>query len=129
MAEFDQLRETLGGFDEICLAIVFGSVGLGQATYSSDLDIAILCDRTMSSDLKSTLISTLARAIGRPVDLIDLTRAGEPSLGEILKNGTRIFSRDDSAYAELLRKHLFDAADFIYRNRILAERRRKRIEN
>ena len=71
--------------------------GKGHATYSSDLDIAILCDHTMSSDLKSTLISILARATGRPVDLVDLTRAGEPLLGEILKNGTRILSRDDSA--------------------------------
>ena len=130
MSELDQLTEALDGFDEIRLAIVFGSVGLRQATYSSDLDIAILCDHTISSDLKSTLISVLARTTGRPVDLIDLTRAGEPLLGEILKNGTRILSRDDSAYAELLRKHLFDATDFLpYRNRILAERRRKWIGN
>ena len=105
-------------------------MGHGQATYSSDLDIAILCDHTISSDLKSTLISVLARATGRPVDLVDLTRAGEPLLGEILKNGTRFLSRDDSAYAELIRKHLFDATDFLpYRNRILAERRRKWIGN
>jgi len=130
MPEIDHLREALDGFDEIRLAIVFGSVGLGHATYSSDLDIAILCDHTMSSDLRSALISILARATGRPVDLVDLTRAGEPLLGEILKNGTRILSRDDSAYAELLRKHLFDATDFLpYRNRILAERRRKWIGN
>jgi predicted nucleotidyltransferase len=130
MSEIDHLAEALDGFDEIRLAIVFGSVGLGHATYSSDLDIAILCDHTMSSDLKSSLISILARATGRPVDLVDLTQAGEPLLGEILKNGTRILSRDDSAYAELLRKHLFDATDFLpYRNRILAERRRKWIGN
>ena len=130
MSEIDRIREALDGFDEIRLAIVFGSVGLGQATYSSDLDIAILCDRTMSSELKSSFISTLARATGRPVDLVDLARAGEPLLGEILKNGKRILSRDDSAYAELLRKHLFDATDFLpYRNRILAERRRKWIGN
>jgi len=130
MSEIDHLREALDGFDEIRLAIVFGSVGLRQASYSSDLDIAILCNHTMSSDLKSSLISILARATGRPVDLVDLTRAGEPLLGEILKNGTRILCRDDSAYAELLRKHLIDATDFLpYRNRILAERRRKWIGN
>jgi len=130
MSEIDLLRGALDGFDEIRLAIVFGSVGDGHATHSSDLDIAVLCDRSMSSDLRSTLISILARATGRPIDLVDLSRAGEPLLGEILKNGTRILSRDDSAYAELLRKHLFDATDFLpYRNRILAERRRKWIGN
>jgi len=94
------------------------------------LDLAVLCERPTSSDLRSTLISALARATGRPIDLVDLERAGEPLLGEILKKGTRILSRDDSAYAELLRKHLFETADFLpYRNRILAERRRKWIGN
>jgi len=125
MSELDQLTEALDGFDEIRLAIVFGSVGLRQATYSSDLDIAILCDHTISSDLKSTLISVLARTSGRPVDLVDLTRAGEPLLGEILKNGTRILSRNDSAYADLIRKHLFDATDFLpYRNPLFLHRKR-----
>ena len=129
MSEIDQLsrlRKALDDFDEIRLAIVFGSVGRGHATVSSDLDIAILCERPLSSDLKSAIISTLARATGRPIDLVDLSQAGEPLLGEILKNGTRIIARDDSAHAELLRKHLLDAADFLpYRNRILAERRKK----
>ena len=130
MSEIDHLRKTLDDFDEIRLAIVFGSVGQGQATHSSDLDLAVLCERPTSSDLRSTLISALARATGRPIDLVDLERAGEPLLGEILKKGTRILSRDDSAYAELLRKHLFETADFLpYRNRILAERRRKWIGN
>jgi len=130
MSEIDHSRKALDGFDEIRLAIVFGSVGQGQATHSSDLDLAVLCERPMSSDLRSTLISALACATGRPIDLVDLERAGEPLLGEILKKGTRILSRDDSAYAELSRKHLFETADFLpYRNRILAERRRKWIGN
>ncbi len=130
MSEIDHSRKALDGFDEIRLAIVFGSVGQGQATHSSDLDLAVLCERPTSSDLRSTLISALARATGRPIDLVDLERAGEPLLGEILKKGTRILSRDDSAYAELLRKHLVETADFLpYRNRILAERRRKWIGN
>jgi len=126
MSEIDRLRDALDDFDEIRLAIVFGSVGRGRATGSSDLDIAILGERPLSSDLKSAIISTLARVTGRPIDLVDLSQAGEPLLGEVLKNGTRIIARDDSAHAELLRKHLLDAADFLpYRNRILAERRRK----
>jgi predicted nucleotidyltransferase len=133
MSETDQLSrltKALDDFDEIRLAIVFGSVSRGHATVSSDLDIAILGEHPLSSDLKSAIISTLARATGRPIDLVDLNQAGEPLLGEILKNGTRIIARDDSAHAELLRKHLLDAADFLpYRNRILAERRRKWIES
>ena len=76
------------------------------------------------------MIEALARETGRPIDLIDLAIAGEPLLGEVLSKGVRVLSRDDSAYAELLRKHLFDATDFLpYRNRILEERRSRWINS
>jgi predicted nucleotidyltransferase len=130
MSEIDRLRNALEDFDEIRIAIAFGSVGQGRATASSDLDIAVLCKKEISCDLRASLITILARATGRPIDLVDLGRAGEPLLGEILTTGRRILSRDDAAYAELLRKHLFDATDFLpYRNRILAERRKQWIGN
>lgn len=130
MSEIDRLRDVLSDFDEIRLAIVFGSVSRGRAVVSSDLDIALLYERDPSSDLRTRVIETLARETGRPVDLVDLQRAGEPLLGEILATGVRLYARDDSAYAELLRKHLFDATDFLpYRNRILEERRNRWIGN
>jgi uncharacterized membrane protein len=45
-------------------------------------------------------------------------------LGEILRHGVRIVG-SKSKYADLIRKHLFDNADFMpYRSRILLERRR-----
>ena len=76
------------------------------------------------------MMSVLAGATGRPVDLIDLRCVGEPLLGEILKHGKRLFERDEQSYAELMRRHLFDAADFRpYRDRILAERRAKWIDD
>ncbi|MDP6980410.1 MAG: nucleotidyltransferase domain-containing protein [Myxococcota bacterium] len=130
MSKTDRLRDVLNEFDGIRLAIAFGSVPRDRATASSDLDIALLCEREMSSDLRVKVIEALARETGRPVDLIDLRRAGEPLLGEILATGVRLFSRDESAYAELVRKHLFDATDFLpYRNRILEERRNRWIGN
>ena len=70
------------------------------------------------------LIAELAGRIGRPVDLVDLQTAGEPLLGQILKHGTRILG-SNTRYANLIRKHLFDNADFMpYRDRILQVRRR-----
>jgi hypothetical protein len=45
-------------------------------------------------------------------------------LGQILRHGTRLLG-SETAYADLIRRHLFDQADFLpYRRRILAERRR-----
>src|SRR4051812_23299614 len=69
------------------------------------------------------LISDLAEATGRSIDLVDLQTAGEPLLGQILSHGQRILG-SDLRYAGLVRKHLFDKAGFLpYRERILRERR------
>jgi len=123
------LTIALEAFPEIRLAIVFGSIAREQVKRRSDVDLAVLSDTPLSSASKAALISALGRATSRPVDLIDLQRVGEPLLGEILKHGKRILVRDRTAYAALIRRHLFDAADFLpYRQRILEERRNRWIE-
>ena len=59
----------------------------------------------------------------RAIDLIDLSVAGEPLLGQIVRHGKRLMGSDE-AYGKLISRHLMDQADFMpYRNRILAERR------
>jgi predicted nucleotidyltransferase len=107
----------------IRLAILFGSLAKGRATPGSDLDLAVLMDAPLSAETKMALIGDLSQAIGRPVDLIDLRVTGESILGQVLKHGVRLLG-SDTDYAELLKRHLFDEADFMpYRRRILAERR------
>ena len=119
----DRIRQVLNQHGGIRLAILFGSLADGRATAQSDLDLAVLTDIPLSAETKMTLIAELSQAIGRPVDLIDLRIAGEPLLGQVLKRGVRLFG-NDTDYAELLKRHLFDEADFMpYRRRILAERR------
>lgn len=109
---------------DIRLAILFGSLAAGAARAESDLDLAVDAGRRLVSSEKIALISELAVRTGRPVDLVDIATVGEPLLGQILRHGKRIFGSDEY-YAELIRRHLFDQADFLpYRNRILAERRR-----
>ncbi len=110
---------------EIKLAILFGSLVTASAGRDSDLDLAISLNRPMTSDEKWTLISELGERIGRPVDLIDLTRVGEPLLGQIIRHG-RLLLGDKSDYARLMVRHLFDQADFVpYQTRLLTERRQK----
>lgn len=105
------------------LAILFGSVAAGKERNDSDLDLAVLAAQPMTVNEKMSLISELAVKIGRPVDLVDLSSVGEPLLGQILQHGVRILG-SNIQYANLIRKHLFDQADFLpYRNRILSERR------
>ena len=79
--------------------------------------------RVMSVNEKVSLIESLAVETGRPIDLIDLYTVGEPLLGQILRNGKRIMGENDD-FAALIRRHVFDQADFVpYINRILKERR------
>ena len=107
----------------IGLAILFGSLATGGGRAESDLDVAIDAGRRLTASEKLALIAELAERTGRPVDLVDIHAVGEPLLGQILQHGKRILGRD-TRYANLIRRHLFDQADFLpYRNRILAERR------
>lgn len=122
------ITEVLDNYAEVKLAILFGSLARGTATADSDLDLAVLPEKPLTTEMRIELIADLADRLGRPVDLIDLHRVGEPLLGEVLK-GRRILG-DDTRYAQLITRHLFDAADFLpYRQRILAERRARWIES
>ena len=118
-----RIRQVLDQHDGMRMAILFGSLAGLRATPESDLDLAVLMETRLSSETKMALIGELSQVIGRPVDLVDLRVAGEPLLGQILKHGVRLFGSDID-YAELLKRHLFEEADFMpYRRRILAERR------
>jgi predicted nucleotidyltransferase len=120
-----QIRQVLNQHGGVRLAILFGSLATGRATAESDLDLAVLMDAPLSAETKMALIGDLSLATGRPVDLIDLKTTGEPLLGQILKHGVRLFG-SESDYADLIKRHLFDEADFTpYRRRILTERRRQ----
>ena len=108
---------------EIRLALLFGSTATGEQHAESDLDLAVDAGMPLGTQARITLIGELAEATGRPVDLVDLRTVGEPLLGQIVVHGKRL-KGDDVAYAELIRRHLFDEADFMpYYRRVLAERR------
>lgn len=110
---------------EISLAYVFGSVAKGRARLDSDVDVAVLSDAPLSADQRIQLVSDIAAATGRPVDLVDLSRVGEPLLGQILKYGVRI-KGDASQHAEWMTRHVFNNEDFMpYVERMLAERRQR----
>jgi predicted nucleotidyltransferase len=117
------IRTVLARHPEICLAIVFGSVATGGASPASDVDLAVAAERSLNVEEKMALMAELAEATGRPIDLIDLHAVGEPLLGQIIKHGLRILGTD-GRYADLLKRYLFEEADFMpYYRRILEERR------
>lgn len=120
----NRIRQELSQYGGIRLAILFGSLASGRATPQSDLDLAVLMGAPLSAKTRMGLTGKLAEVSGRPIDLIDLRTAGEPLLGQILKHGVRLLG-SDADYAELIKRHVFEEADFMpYRRRILAERRK-----
>ncbi len=127
MTDNAELKQTLltvlAAYPHLRLAILFGSLAAGKGRADSDIDLAVDAGRRLTAEEKMRLITDLADKIGRPVDLIDIQTIGEPLLGQVLKHGKRILGSDQH-YGELIRKHVFDQADFLpYRNRILAHRR------
>jgi len=118
------LQSVLAKQEGVKLAILFGSLASGTARAESDLDVAVDAGHPLDAAEKMQLIGDLAAATGRPIDLVDLQSVGEPLLGQILRYGKRLIGNDTS-YGDLIRKHLFEQADFMpYRNRILADRRK-----
>jgi len=115
--------KALAPFSEIRQVILFGSVASGAAGPDSDLDIGIEAECPLTPEKRIRLIEALAMATGRPVDLVDLRTAGQPLLGEILKTGVRLVSRNED-YARLIFRNILEREDFLpYRERILKERR------
>ena len=107
------------------MAYVFGSVARGSATPASDHDIVIQTATPFGAQEKIELIEEFAVATGRAVDLIDLGKAGEPLLGETLRDGISL-KAINNAHAVTVNRHLFDNADFLpYARSVLAERRQR----
>ncbi len=118
----DQLLRALSAFPEIRLALLFGSRASGRPRADSDIDLAILADSPLAPERRACIIEALALATGCPIDLVDLYHAPEPVLGEALK-GVRLLG-NAAAHAQLVTRHVLNAADFLpLRERILTERR------
>jgi predicted nucleotidyltransferase len=105
------------------LAILFGSCGKGTARSGSDIDLAVLAKRPLTSAERESLIGHVALLMGRPVDLVDLSSAGEPLLNQILTTGKRI-TGEDTEFAQLMMRNVVANADFVpLQRRLLKERR------
>ena len=128
-AEIAEVTDFLRQQKGIEQAILFGSLSTGKERANSDVDIAIEKKHPLSAEEKVELISQLALITGRAVDLIDLSTAGEPILGQILKYGKRLLG-SDTAFAKTALKHLYAQADFVpYIERTLKERRQQWLDS
>ena len=123
---FEVLARVLTDLPFIRLGIVFGSITTGRANPDSDVDLAIAADRPLSSAQKMAVVDSVASALGRPVDVIDLLSDGGPVLRQAIVTGRRIYGDDTEIYARVLNRMTAHEADVMpYYNRTLEQRRRR----
>lgn len=78
-------------------AYVFGSMARGDATSLSDVDVAVLWDRTPASTLSGErleLESALEWHLGQAVDVVALNTAPADLVHRILRDGVIVLDRD-----------------------------------
>ena len=118
------IGQVLARHPSIVVAILFGSLATDHSRTDSDLDLAVASTAPLDPQIRIQLIEELAVALGRPVDLTDLTQTHGPLLQQILTKGRLLLCTDRTRYADLLLRVVYEEADVMpYYRRILAERR------
>jgi predicted nucleotidyltransferase len=84
-----QLETILASFDEVRLALLFGSQAKGRATSASDVDLAVLSAVSTSS----AVAAKVSDAIGREVDVVSLADPTIPLLRELIRDGIVVYER------------------------------------
>lgn len=124
-----ELTQALEKDGEIILAVLFGSFATGTVHLNSDIDLAVQTRRPLEESKKIQMIETTALIFGRPVDLIDLRKAGVPLLGQIIKYG-KVLKDTGQHFTELAIKNVYTNEDFLpYIKRNLKMRREKWIKS
>jgi len=130
-AKENQLATWLTEHPEIEMAILFGSYSKGTETVHSDIDLAIQLSsgKTIQADEKLNYLTQLGELLETDIDLIDLKKAGQPLLSQIIKYGKRLKGQQ-TQYIELAIKNINTTPDFMpYIERMMSERRKRWLAN
>jgi len=97
----DLLRRELPGSrnDGLVAVYRFGSTSRGQERPESDVDLAFLATSTPDPVTVFDAAQALAAALGRDVDLVDLSTASTVMRAQVVGAGTRIHTGDARAVA------------------------------
>ena len=122
----DAVRDVLLRQPDIEFACVFGSFAEGRQTRASDIDVAVAAREPIDPQRRLALNDAITNAARRPVDLVDLHRAGPLLLTQALTRGKHVVKRDSSVLARLLVKMWYLSADLMPLVPMIHDTRRKR---
>jgi predicted nucleotidyltransferase len=95
-----QVARVLAQRTDVLFAYLFGSCARDDATTASDLDVALIGERTFGPLELGAIVELLERATGKAVDVVDL-RTATPLLGwEVVCDGIVVLDRDSAARLE-----------------------------
>lgn len=100
-----KLKDYFSHHKEITVAILFGSFAKGTADSTSDVDVAIHADSSLSMEQFAEMQLSLSTVCGRDVDLADLRHAEGTFLYQIMTTGRRI-TYDENTYVYYAMKAL-----------------------
>ena len=95
--ELDSVVDRLARHGEVIVAWVYGSVARGEATDSSDIDLAVAFDEPHAEPWErvDALRADLQEATTRELSVIDLNRAPTALAYEVIRDGRVLLCRSD----------------------------------
>jgi uncharacterized protein len=106
----DELRALLRDRTELGLVVLFGSCARGTEREASDLDVAILPTRDLSSVEEAELEAALERATHREIDLVRLDRTDDIVLRREIARGMPLREGRPGMYARFAASAALTAA-------------------
>jgi predicted nucleotidyltransferase len=97
---------------------LFGSHARGEASATSDVDLAILCEPPLGLE-RVVVMDRASRAISVAVDLVDLGSALPELSWEIVTTGRLILEADELGVERFLRRARYAAEDAEQRHRMI----------
>ncbi|MBN2717478.1 MAG: nucleotidyltransferase domain-containing protein [Deltaproteobacteria bacterium] len=114
MTELDvALKSHFDSMDDIHIVILFGSRASGNATEKSDVDVAVYFSDPLTSERKMRLITELSNLCNAEIDLLDLHDTGALIFRQVLSKGRFLVNRTPAVYEKLLKRLVYDEADFL----------------
>lgn len=126
MDVIDRVISGLKDFEDLMLAIVYGSAVSGTMQKNSDVDVAVLFRHAMDVEQKIQLKDRLEKVLKRDVDLVDLSGLSGTLLKQILCKGLVVINKDPQALADLYKRMIYNQTDMMpYVIRTLEERQQR----
>lgn len=120
-----KLSDYFSSQEKYKLVGVFGSYAKNKAKPDSDIDICVATDQPLTAEEKIKVSTELSLLLKKEVDLLDLYTSQGVILKEALHSAAWI-KKDSTCFAQVLKRMLFDQADFQpYYQRMLDKKRER----